>query len=331
MKISVVIPTYNSASTIRQTLESVLRQTTPPDEILVLDDGSSDDTVSILHAFEPRITLMQQENGGVANARNKLCKCASGDLIAFLDHDDLWHPRYLEVQVGVFERYPHAAAFFTDHVNFRGYGNYEWNPTPADSDQIESIGALEFLRRYNRTTGLFASMSYCCVPKRTIAEIGCEPFKLSGVDDSYLCTLLPLCGPVIYVHAPLVAYRVIGEAQSVNRLKMYALWAQVFELLNGRYEKQTSRALKDSFRAAFASRRRSYAKVLMGAAKTAEARQQLWQSIGNSSSLSSISKSLALLLFTYMPAPFQPKWPSSHRKADDIDYKSGSSKVSPVL
>jgi glycosyltransferase involved in cell wall biosynthesis len=330
MKLSVLVPTYNSSRTIRQTLESVLRQTVPPDEILVLDDGSSDDTVSILRSYEPRVTVMQQENGGVASTRNRLCERASGDLIAFLDHDDLWHPSYLEVQSGIFERNPDAAAFFTGHVNFRGYGDYQWDPSPSNSQEVEVISALDFLRRYNQTTGLFASMSYCCVPKRILAQLGSEPFRLSGVDDSYLCTLLPLTGPVVYFDRPLAAYRVIGEAQSVNRLKMYALWVQVFELLDDRYQKQASRPILTTFRAAFAARRRSFAKVLMGAAKTAEARGQLWQSIWGSSSLASVSKSIALFLLTYMPTALQPKWPQSHRQLNDIDCESGSSKISPA-
>ena len=248
-----------------------------------------------------------------------------------LDHDDLWHPKYLEVQSNIFKRNPQGAAFFTGHVNFRGYGDYHWNPSPSTSHGIEEISALEFLERYNRTTGFFASMSYCCVPKRIIEELGCEPFRLSGVEDSYLCTQLPLCGPVLYIDTPLAAYRVIGEALSANRLKMYALWVQVFELLEERYQKQASRAILSTFRSAFAARRRSYAKVLMGAAKTAEAREQLRKSIDNSSSFKSKSKSIALFLLTYLPSSLQPKWPPSHREANEIDYESGSSKVSTAL
>ena len=131
VKITVAIPTYNSTATIRSTLESVLAQTARPDEILVLDDGSTDDTISILESYKPRVALFRQENQGVAGTRNALCARASGDLIAFLDHDDIWHPSYLEVQRYFFVEYSEAAAFFTAHVNFNGYGSYEWNEATA--------------------------------------------------------------------------------------------------------------------------------------------------------------------------------------------------------
>ena len=83
MKVSVLIPTYNSASFIQITLESVLHQTIAPTEILVMDDGSTDETISILGSYKPRISVFQQRNRGVADARNELCRRARGDLIAF--------------------------------------------------------------------------------------------------------------------------------------------------------------------------------------------------------------------------------------------------------
>lgn len=122
-KISVTIPAYNAERTIRATLDSVLEQTLPPDEILVMDDGSSDDTRSIIDSNEPRITVFQPKNAGSATARNALCACAKGDMIAFLDSDDVWHPRYLEFQKRAFERNPTAALFFTGHVDFGDTGD----------------------------------------------------------------------------------------------------------------------------------------------------------------------------------------------------------------
>src|SRR5258708_3302796 len=101
MKISVVIPAYNGARTIGATLNSVLKQTVQPDEILVLNDGSTDDTAVVLEQYQ-NITVLDQENRGVAHARNVLSQQSTGDLVAFLDQDDLWHPRYLEVQLRSF-------------------------------------------------------------------------------------------------------------------------------------------------------------------------------------------------------------------------------------
>ncbi len=317
VKVSVLIPTYNSAATIRATLESVLQQTSSPNEILVLDDGSTDDTISIVSSYKPRITVLEQPNRGVASARNALCERATGELVAFLDHDDLWHPRYLEVQSRLFAEHPGSVAFFTGHVNFSGYGQYEWKTAFIEpSLSAEVLSPVAFLVRYNRATGPFASMSYCCVPKRILGELGPEPFCpiLSGVDDSYLCMLLPLLGPVIYTHMPLAAYRVTDQAQSANRLKAFSLWVGVFRALEPQYAACHNSVLRKAFRSAFASKRRSYAKILMGAGQIPEAQRQLRDSAKSFGSAVCLGKSLALLLLTCLPACVQPMWPSTHRE-----------------
>jgi|Deesub1362A_J573_1020465.scaffolds.fasta_scaffold00004_250 glycosyltransferase involved in cell wall biosynthesis len=317
MNVSVVIPTYNSARTIQATLDSVLQQTVPPDEILILDDGSTDNTLSILDSYKSSVIIFQQKNKGVASARNFLCKQARGDLIAFLDHDDIWHPKYLEVQRGLYESFPNAVAYFTEHVNFYGYSNYDWSSCLLDPQPtVELITPRSFFKRYYEATGPFASMSYCCVPKWVLKKIGRESFcvKVSGVDDSYFFGLLTLLGSVVYIPLPLVAYRITSEAQSANRLKSLALWVEMFQLLEERYRKVDDTELFRVFKMAFASKRRQYGKTLMGIGETSEARRQFWYSLNNSSNLVSIVKSLSLLFLSFMPALLQPKWPSSYRK-----------------
>lgn len=318
MRISVVIPTYNSAKTIGATLNSVLQQTVFPDEILVLDDGSTDDTLSLLHSYGGRVTVMQQKNQGVAVSRNVLAQKARGDLVAFLDHDDLWHPGYLEVQRRLFETYPVAVAYFVGHVNFNGVDEHEWR---IDSESLkyqeELIEPLHFLQRYNEATGNFGSMSFCAVPKKVLTELGPEPFRISGVDDSYLCTMLPLLGPVVYTPAPLVAYRFLTDAQSADRLKSLSRWVNVFELLDGRYQQQDAKKLRPAFRVAFAGKRRWYGKLLMGAGKVPEARAQFLRAMTASRVPASILKSLSLFILTCLPAPWQPAWPSGDRALGD--------------
>src|SRR6202011_4481710 len=151
MKISVLIPAYNCAATIRATLNSVLQQTSAPDEILVMNDGSTDNTASIVESYKDRVTLFSQPNGGIASARNELLARATGDLIAFLDSDDLWHPKYLEVQRTLFKKHPEAVAFWTGHVNFYDDGDYQWMSEPSDiGGNVELIAPLDFFERYNR-------------------------------------------------------------------------------------------------------------------------------------------------------------------------------------
>jgi hypothetical protein len=98
--VSVVIPAYNAASTVRSCIDSVLRQTTSCLEVIVVDDGSRDQTAEVVRAIEdPRIRLVSQPNRGVSAARNAGIAAARGEYVSFLDSDDLWMPRYLETTV----------------------------------------------------------------------------------------------------------------------------------------------------------------------------------------------------------------------------------------
>lgn len=97
--VSVVIPTYNRGDLIAETIRSVLAQTVAPVEVIVVDDGSTDDTRSAVAAFAPRVRYVAKQNGGVSAARNHGAELATGRWLAFTDSDDLWHPRKLEVQL----------------------------------------------------------------------------------------------------------------------------------------------------------------------------------------------------------------------------------------
>jgi glycosyltransferase involved in cell wall biosynthesis len=90
VNLSVIIPVYNGAPYLAETLDSLFAQTHPADEIIVVDDGSTDSSPSILRSYGSRLSVVRQENCGVATARNVGLAHASGDLISFLDQDDLW-------------------------------------------------------------------------------------------------------------------------------------------------------------------------------------------------------------------------------------------------
>jgi glycosyltransferase involved in cell wall biosynthesis len=322
MRTSVIIPAYNCAATIEATLESVLQQTLPADEILVMDDGSTDNTASILNSFRPRVTVFRQPNQGVASARNALCVRAQGDLIAFLDHDDIWHPTYLALQREVFESRPRAVASFAGHVNFGGYDTYRWPSAPQFSlDRIELLEPLAFYTRYNQTPGLFASMSYFCIPKEVLRQIGSDPFpvSVSGADDFFVFNALPLLGPVAYIAAPAVAYRITDRAHSANLVRAVAWSIRAFELLEKRYEETAGNTLRKVFQMAFTSRRRGYAKLLMGAGDIEKARDQLRRSIRQFADPVSLAKSASLLSLSYLPTPIQPTWPSANRQWHPAD------------
>ncbi len=101
IKISIVIPAYNAERCLRETVESALNQTCPAHEVLIVDDGSTDRTEEIARSFGDRIRYVKQANKGIAGARNTAVKEATGDWIAFLDHDDLFLPDKLEKQIAL--------------------------------------------------------------------------------------------------------------------------------------------------------------------------------------------------------------------------------------
>ena len=113
-KVSIIIPTYNSASTIAETIASVQQQSVTDYEIIVIDDGSQDNTIDVVKSIiEPRLKLFPYQNGGVAIARNRGIDRATGEYIAFLDADDLWSPDKLASQIEALDRHPQAKVAYS--------------------------------------------------------------------------------------------------------------------------------------------------------------------------------------------------------------------------
>lgn len=111
---SVVIPCFNRANSIRETIDSALAQTIPPLEILVVDDGSVDNSAQIAASYGDPVRVIKQENGGASNARNKGIAEAKGEWIAFLDSDDRWSENKIERQFAAAETFPTASLIFCD-------------------------------------------------------------------------------------------------------------------------------------------------------------------------------------------------------------------------
>ena len=109
-RFSVVIPTYNRGHCVAASVESVLAQTLPCHELIVVDDGSTDDTADVISRYGDRVRYIRQANGGVSAARNAGIAAASGDWIAFLDSDDEWAPQKLAAHAEALRREPSAVA-----------------------------------------------------------------------------------------------------------------------------------------------------------------------------------------------------------------------------
>ncbi|MER9327784.1 glycosyltransferase family 2 protein [Mesorhizobium sp. M0152] len=115
----VIIPAFNAATTIAETLASVMAQTVKPDDIVIVDDGSTDDLAGMIHALGMPIRLLRQENAGPGSATTRGIAALSTPFIATLDADDLWLPNKIERQLAHFAEAPATSAVFCHWRTFR--------------------------------------------------------------------------------------------------------------------------------------------------------------------------------------------------------------------
>lgn len=125
LPVSVVVPLYNKAAYIEKTLRSVLTQTLPPDEVIVVDDGSTDNGPELIQVIDDqRLRIIHQDNQGPGSARNRGLLAARSAYIAFLDADDEWLPNFLEVTLNHLQQHPDCALCVTGQ--YRGEQRSDW-------------------------------------------------------------------------------------------------------------------------------------------------------------------------------------------------------------
>lgn len=117
--ITAIIPTYNRKNWLGEALDSVLQQTRPPEEIILVDDGSTDGTAAFVRERYPAVRYLSREKQGPAAARNAGAAAANGEWLAFLDSDDCWLPQKLQRQVEFLQQHPQCEAVYTDEIWIR--------------------------------------------------------------------------------------------------------------------------------------------------------------------------------------------------------------------
>jgi glycosyltransferase involved in cell wall biosynthesis len=233
-KVSVIIPTYNRASRVRDTIESVLTQTVTDLEVIVVDDGSSDGTGKILEeTFGDRIRYYAQANQGASVARNKGVEEARGEWIAFLDSDDLWEREKLEWQFKALERFaPQCCGCYTD-VRFLNHTETRTMfQTAEESYRHEGTMGMnpEALRLLVRPggAGMVVCLSSLVVRGDVVRKAGgFDPKLLYSQDSEFMFRLAMLTG-FCYVNLPLVRFdrspaeiRHVGVQSEWNRLEFW--------------------------------------------------------------------------------------------------------------
>ncbi len=207
-KTAVVIPTYNSSRYLVQAIDSVLAQTWQDLEILVIDDGSTDETERVMRRYQSPVRYIYQQNGGVAIARNRGIAESKGKYVAFLDADDTWLPHKLELQIEALQKQPQYRACYSALA----VADAELNPLSINYSYRQSSTLEDLLLRGNV---IATPSSVLC--ERSLFDVagGFDP-KLSQCADWDMWVRLAVQTEFLYLDEPLVTYRQHGANMSRN-------------------------------------------------------------------------------------------------------------------
>lgn len=209
--ISLVIPTYNRADLVPETIEAALAQQRAFHEIIVVDDGSTDDTPEVLAPYDGRIRIIRTANGGVQAARNRGVEAATGDFVTFCDSDDLLEPDFVEKVGDWVSAHPHCDAVY---INFR-----KFNQTTIDQDDFSQAPATFFEGAKSAADFVFDIpdlylrlftvhpfyITGCTVRKTFFQTIGGfdTRFKGVGAEDGEFTLRAASCGALAFCTLPL--------------------------------------------------------------------------------------------------------------------------------
>ncbi|MFQ5351319.1 MAG: glycosyltransferase family 2 protein [Thermoanaerobaculia bacterium] len=193
--VSVVIPTFQRAALLPRALESVRRQTRPADEVIVVDDGSTDGTADLLRRDHPKVRCLRRPNGGVSAARNQGIEAAQGEWIALLDSDDVWRPDKLERQLDALAARPDRLVCHTDEIWVRD--GRRVNPGLRHTKHGGRI--------FRHCLPLCAiSPSAAVIHRSVLAAVGLFDEELPACEDYDLWLRITSRYPVLLVEEPLV-------------------------------------------------------------------------------------------------------------------------------
>ena len=208
-KVSVIIPAYNAERFLRQTIESVLAQTFRDFEIIVVDDGSKDETAEIAESFGAPVICRRKTNGGVSSARNLGIKEAKGEYVAFLDADDLWEPTKLEKQVARLDEQPQVG------LCFAAVQRIDENDLPLNKIEAEDYPDFcEALLLYSCVVS--GSCSSAMIRKKLTETAGKFNEDYTNYEDWDYWLRLSLLTEFSAIPEYLVKYRLVRESASFN-------------------------------------------------------------------------------------------------------------------
>lgn len=205
-KFSIIVPLYNKALYVRKALESVASQTFKDWELIIVDDGSTDNSAKIAEEYLSTLytlhftpyTLIRQANSGVASARNNGVKASQGEFLCFLDADDWWEPTFLEEMDKLIAEYPGAGIFATNYIYYKpGKTHVALNLTR---------GYMNYPEVYLHSTAMPVWTGATCMPRKVFDEMGGFPIGIKLGEDFLLWAKTALHYPVAFCEKPLAYY-----------------------------------------------------------------------------------------------------------------------------
>lgn len=213
--VSIIIPVLNGEKYISDAIESALNQTYKHTEIIVVNDGSTDNTAERIGPYLSRVKYFYQDNAGVANARNKGVQNSQGEFIAFLDHDDIWLPEKIERQVDYFlkntqSKFVHTPVKYINHLGEIIEPSGYW-------------GKLKFNREVKNAKEIFMHFamlqSTMMIKKEIFDEIGLWDQAFTSCDGYNLCLRIAFKYTLGFINEPLVLYRLHDSNVSKNVIR----------------------------------------------------------------------------------------------------------------
>ena len=217
MRFSVIIPLYNKAPYVAKAIGSVLAQTFTDYELVVVDDGSRDDSAEMAAkamAGRPDCRLIRQENAGVSMARNNGVTASHGDYLCFLDADDWWEPTFLEEMSKLIEEFPDAGIYGTSYT-IVNETRHKTRVAPIGVEAGFEKGYINYCQVYAKTLAMPLTSISVAIPRRIFDEMRGFPKGIKLGEDFLLWIHIALKHKVAFLNKPLAYYN--QDVDAVNR------------------------------------------------------------------------------------------------------------------
>lgn len=211
--VSVIIPAYNASEYLREAIESVLAQTYRNFEIIVVDDGSTDETPQIIEGFGKAVHGIRQPNQGLSGARNTGIRHSNTEIIALLDADDLWEPNYLETIMGHLQKHPRASGVYSGFQYIDAIGRILGRPS------LKVVHPDDFYQSL-LTSGNWLVPSAVVLRRSSVYEAGLFDEEIGPVADADLWEKISRTGSLIGIPKALIRYRRHGSNMSNDPVRM---------------------------------------------------------------------------------------------------------------